>query len=492
MKINNFKYILLVLIVGGMMSCEKSLDINSDPNKPTVSRPDLLLTTSELYIGNGMGDRVFEIASVWAQYYTGGPGVSIGDWDKNTMATQDGNNLFIPLYRSNSNLDYIAKNSNEPLYTAVAKILMAYNFQVNVDLFGDMPYTEALKGDIKDGFIISPKYDNAKDVIYPGLATMVEDAIALIHGADASAAPVEGDLIYNGDMTKWEKFANSLLLKIYIRSGNSAGVMSLEGREFITDNADNAFIPYPGEAKSKNPFWTDAKSSALGNYFVGSKTTIDYLIATGDPRIDLFFDPTSNGTHNGLKHGDVENSPSNAEYSRPAGSLAPDGGLIFNPKAPVFLMTAWEVNFLLAEAGTRGWLSANAATSYDNGVKQSIIYLAGPGADTAASVLSYLVSGPGAYPSGGSQGEKLKAIALQKWASMDGTQPIESWIETRRLDSPSNPIFASPGGKFATPTNNVLGGNTHPSIMFYPANEADLNKSFPGQHELTDKVFWDN
>ena len=489
----NYKYIMLVIaLIGGLMGCEKSLDINSDPNKATVSRPDLLLTTSQLYIGSAMDTRINEVAAVWCQYYTGGPGVSLGDWDKNTMATQDANNMWQYLYRSMSNLNYIIKLQQADTkitdfnnYAAIAKILTAYNTQVAVDLFGDVPFTDALKGDLKDGFIISPKYDNAKDVVYPGIATMLEDAKKLIALADASSlAPGGDDLIYKGDMTKWVKFANSLLLKIYVRSSNTTGVTGLAGLDFIVTNDDNAKIDYPGDAKGKNPLWTDNKSASLGNWFVGSKTTIDYLTGSADPRIDNLFDKTAAGTHNGLKQGDVENSPPTADYSRPAGAKATNGGLIFSPTAPVFLMSSWEVNFLLAEVAARA--GGDAKPYYDAGAWQNAAYL---GTDTAAFA-NYLNNSGAFVP--GALNKQIKSIALQKWASMDGTQPIESWIETRRFDNAANPIFASPGGRFVAPTNNVLGGNIHPSIMFYPASEDDLNKSFPGQHVLTDKVFWDN
>jgi hypothetical protein len=78
---------------------------------------------------------------------------------------------------------------------------------------------------------------------------------------------------------------------------------------------------------------------------------------------------------------------------------------------------------------------------------------------------------------------------------MTGLQSIESWIETRRFDSPSSPIFSSsPGnlGLFIIPTENGLKGDVFPSILKYPDTEQSLNKNFPGQHNLTDKVFWDN
>jgi hypothetical protein len=75
---------------------------------------------------------------------------------------------------------------------------------------------------------------------------------------------------------------------------------------------------------------------------------------------------------------------------------------------------------------------------------------------------------------------------------MNGLQPVESWIETRRFDSAATPYFTSPGGLFKSPAKNALGVGIFPSIMPYPENEESLNQSFPGQHTITTKVFWDN
>ena len=86
----------------------------------------------------------------------------------------------------------------------------------------------------------------------------------------------------------------------------------------------------------------------------------------------------------------------------------------------------------------------------------------------------------------------IKSIALQKWVCMNNLQPVEAWIEARRYDSTGTPIFFSAGGLFHEPAHNALPAGTFPSILPYPENEESLNQSFPGQHGLTAKVFWDN
>lgn len=490
--INIYKAAAVLGLLVMLISCKKYLDINVDPNNSSTTTAALELPSAQLYIGNSLGDRLFQQTSVWSQYYTGGPGVSLGDWDKNTMSTSDGNQCFNNMYRCMSNLDYIIRRTNEPYYQAISEILIAYNMQVVVDLFGDVPYTQALKGDISDGSHTSPVYDNAKDVIYPDLERLVKKALATLDTSVAGiTVPGGDDLIYHGDLDLWKKFGNSLLLKLYIRQGDDAAKAKFaalfnSGADFISTNSDNGMIAYAGGALSRNPFWTDAKSTSLGNYFVGSKTTIDYLEATADPRIDFWFNKPASGVHLGLKQGDVENAPATADFSRPHGARAPAGGNIFNPASPVILMSAWEVNLMIAEAAALGWIGASAKTYYDAAVIESGDYLGAP------SMSAYL-AGAGKIDMT-SPATQLKSIALQKWACMNGLQPVEGWIETRRFDNASRPYFTTSGGLFVSPTRNVLGGNSFPAILYYPATEQDLNKNFPGQRSnaLSEKVFWDN
>ncbi len=486
---HKFKFILLLVLglVLPFTSCKDYLDVNVNPNQSSSSRIDLQLTTSMVGTSIGIGQRIFPELGVWCQYQTGGPGVALSDWDQHKLSASECDELFRELYRSSSNLNFIIKSSTEINYIAAAKILRAYNFQVCADVFGDIPYTDALKGDIDDGSILHPRFESAKDVVYPSIEAELLEAIDLISRGGSFTHPGADDLIYHGDMEKWDKFAHSLLLKIYLRQGASgqakAAALYVSDDQFILSNDEAAFVPFPGGSAGSNPFWNTAKSTALGNYYVATTTILDYLDATQDPRLDAFFDPAPSGSHQALYPGSIQSQPLTATFSSPAGAKSPTGGLIFSPTAPVFFLSAWESNLLLAEAAARGWISADVDALYAAAVQASFEYL---NLD-ATSADAYLAAG-GAI----NAGNQIKSIAIQKWICMNGTQPIESWIETRRFDSPATPIFASPGGLFKSPTENALGVGIFPSVLPYSENEQSLNQNFPGQHALTDKVFWDN
>ncbi len=479
MKLFKLKYAVLVAVgvAFAVTSCKKSyLDVNNDPNQSLSSRVDLQLTTGELYTSIGVGQRMFSNLNQWCQYFTGGPGVSLTDPDKHIMASSEGNELWRSLYRSSVNLNYIIdKAPEQKYYVAIAKIIKAYNMQVCLDLFGDIPYSEALQGN-SENQILHPRYDAAATV-YGQLQAEVADAIAIIDAADATGGythPGADDVIYAGDMAKWRKFANSLLLKMVVRTGTGTAP-STNAADYITDNADAAMVSFPGGTSGSNPFYNAAKSTALGNFYIATTTSMDYLNNTGDPRLNYFYDPNGEGQQIGLTFGGIEAAPVGKTYSTPAGAKTGDG-VLFSPTMPVVLLSAWEGNLLLAEAGI-----GDAKANYEEAVHQNCAYLGlADGADT-----TYL-KGAGAF----NAGSPLKSIAYQKWVCMTGIQPIESWIETRRYDKAGQEWFASPGGIFVAPLKNSLGA--FPTILPYPESEESLNQSFPGQHALTAKVFWDN
>ncbi len=484
---NTYKFKFMLVLVLGLgttfFSCKDYLDVNIDPNQSAISRDDLQLSSAQLQISIAIGQRISPNLAILCQYQTGGPGVALGDADQQKWASSEGNQLFTVLYRSNVNLDFIVKTSTQNNYIAIAKILKAYNFQICADLFGDIPYAEALSGDIASGSVYHPKYDNAKDVVYPGLENELKEAIEIIGRSLDLPHPGDDDLIYHGDMGLWSKFAHTLLLKMYLRQGASgqakAAALYSSDDQFILSNDEAGYVSFPGGSTASNPFWQAAKATALGNFYAATTTILDYLSDTQDPRIDAFFDPVA-GLQVGLYPGDIQNQPLSAKFSQPAGAASPTGGLIFGPDVPIFLISGWEGNLLLAEAAARGWIGSDVQVDYEAAVQSSFDYLGVDATDYIAAGAAFDAANP------------IKSIALQKWVCMNGIQPLEMWIETRRYDSPANPIFASAGGLFKSPTANSLGTGNYISILPYPENEESLNQSFPGQHPVTAKVFWDN
>jgi hypothetical protein len=181
-----FKRYLLAFGVGSAImfsSCQKYLDVNIDPNNPSTADEKLLLPAAELAVGIGLGDRYNNITLLWAQYWVGGPGVSQTALDSHELI---GSNLDRPwnFFYSTAGQDLATlMKSPKPVYRGIAKILTAYNFQLLVDLHGDVPFSEALKGAIEDGGVTAPKFDSQTE-IYDAIIGLINSGQADILGAD--------------------------------------------------------------------------------------------------------------------------------------------------------------------------------------------------------------------------------------------------------------------------------------------------------------------
>lgn len=500
----SYKIILAALVLLGISSCSKYLDTNTDPNNSTNSRVDFVLSSAELNIALGMGGRISEQMLLWNQYWTGDQSVVTDDWDKNDMKPSDGNSVWNTFYSlSLSSLKYLIESGKQPKYSGVAKILTAYEYQILVDLYGDVPFTEALQG--ADATPNRAPAPDKQAEIYPKLLALIDEGLTEIDETGAGIQNLKGDLIFGGDIDNWHKFGNSLKLKILMRQANTDDatiatkvgdlVNTVGSGNFTFTTGNYAGIEFTEDAASKlnaNPLYTELEGAGLKNYFVASKTAIDYSLSTSDPRIDFQYTAPDGDPHNGLPQGDQADFTILGPFSRPKGGKNdPPGGdaKLYGPNVPFILMSNWEINLLLSEAAARDWISDDAASLYNAAVQSNFDYFG------AGDPSTYLATGSAAEGTGGAfdatdLNSKLKSIALQKWVCMNGIQAIESWIETRRMDRESLPVFQSPGGIFLNPPLSVLPAGTFPSISLYSETEVSFNPNIV-QHTTTDKLFWD-
>jgi len=497
----NIKYSLIILVLLATVSCQKYLDTNSDPNSAKNTRVDLVLASAQLNLAFGMGSRTYEILNVWNQYWTSDNTVASGDWEANTMSPNDAAQLWNTLYRTSlSSLRYIIQSGNQPKYSGVAKILMAYEYQVLVDLYGDIPFSEALLG-AEATPNRAPKVDKQTD-IYPQLYTMASDGARLLDSTGSGIDEVAGDLIFDGDLNKWHAFANALRLRILMRqakidpSGIQPKVVALvdevnnAGQSFDVD-AEIQFSGDPAETKNKNPLFTNLET-ALHNHYNGSLTSFDILDVTNtsDPRLGYFYEDLSDG---GRPHGDQIIV---GTFSRPKGKNDADAGTGGDPKLyganfPFILIGPWESPFFLAEAAVYGWVPLDPHALYDQAVRSNFDYFGAGDPSTYLSTGSMSDLTGGQYDATSTQ-TQLRSIAIQKWICMNGIEPLESFNEVRRADEPGNIIFRGPGGIFADPPKNALGAGQFPSIFYYSQTETSLNPNIIQHNNVTDKVFWDN
>jgi len=482
----NKKIILGIAIATALFSssCKKYLDVNDNPNvarNPDVSQ---VLPTTEINLASMMGVDMQINGSIWGQFWTQAPLASqYKILEQYSTPASYYDNVWTLFYSSAlKNLKYVeqtATTKNFRQYTAISKLLQAYGFQVVTDAWGDVPYSEAGKGDVADGGILNPKYD-AQSVIYDGLIKMVDSAIALIDPSDPNP-PAGDDLIYGGDMELWMKFANTLKLKLYMRlsevnpSKAQTGIaaMSQDPTEYIGAGED-AMINFSSTPGNQNPLYSEEVGLGKTQNLVASKTVVDSMNANGDARASALFS-TVNGVVVGVQQGNYNTQVSASNPSALVGAFANDAN---SALAPVKFITSYESLMLLSEASARGWMAGDAQSLFEAAINANFVAYGLDPTDAAAYIAG---SNWGKYPTAGSTQDKIKYIITQKWFCMTGNQGFEAWTEWRRTGYPD----------FFTYSVNSLIGNKFPQRFLYPAGELTRNLNFPGQKQLTDKVWWD-
>lgn len=483
MKFYNLNKLFLILLVFiSAVSCQKSLDINTDPNNASTATPKLVMPAAQSQLGTVVGGTWGFIGSMWGQYWTGGYGVSTSQLEYYNMLSSDVNNVWTRAYaRSLNDLQFLVK-SNKPVYAGIAKILQAYTFQMLCDLHGAIPMSQALKGAIEDGGIVTPKFDTEEEV-YAALLPLIQsglDNIAL--GGDA---PASEDIIYGGNLTNWVKFANTLKLKILVRSGASdnyvaAKTFMTSGVDFISNASDECKLQFFDAGKNTNPIYAQfIARTGTGMYYVGTKSSVDKLVALNDPRLTTIYTPgTGLSGKEGVFSGDINDNsilyPSgglNTRFCRPS-------PIVFGALVPVFFISSWESKFLQSEVLVR--TGGDGSSLFEEGIQASCNFH-GVAIGTYATDFNF---------SAQTTDDQLDLIAVQKWIAMNSLQMAEGWLETLRFDRTGHNIFKN--GIFTSPINNSLGTNGFPSSFIYPTQEVSNNSAnVPAGRTVNSRRFWD-
>jgi len=348
---------LSALAVGFIVTaCGDLTSINQNPNGPVdVPPPSILPSVIQTLVGgvNGVNSLNVRGGGLWVQYYSE---IQYRDEDKYIVrsGTSGGWGFYTNVLQDAQRMIQKGEASSIPNWSAVGRILKSYTFGVMTDAMGDLPYSQALKGDT----VLAPAYDT-QQAIYNGLLADLAQASSEIDLAGVGFAT--GDLMYDGNMGRWRKFANSLRLRLAIRlsnvdatkAANEAAAAVAAG--VFTSNADNAQLMYLATSPNRNPIYNDARGR--DDYGL-SKTYVDSLTSWNDPRLPIFAQINPAGTgYQGLPNGlnDGEGTPI-VNISR-IGAYWRE-----TPNAPMHLSTYSEVLFLQAEAAERGWIVGSAAT----------------------------------------------------------------------------------------------------------------------------------
>jgi hypothetical protein len=483
------KWASLAFICLLLAGCDKGFDeLNISPTGSISTTPDGLFTvaTQRGSLTWFMFDRAQRLTcNLYAQfnaidrgiatdYYDPSPGIFNDIWDR-LYGDQDFE--FAPMYHCREAARVSALQGN-PHKEGIARIWNVFLFQRMTDMYGDIPYSEAFTGTM-------PKFDRQED-IYRHFLDEVVAAKDLMATPGNFPSYEEADLIYQGDLAKWEKFANSLLLRLALRVSKVDPALSqqfadaTQGGPFMESNDDSNAMRWDANVSNiyfRNPILV---TEVFGNTRM-SHTMVQQLKNTEDPRLSQYVKPAvTDGEYRGLVNGrDAldEVSKDDAffdQYSRLGEVFVRDDGFTYNLHYP-------ESCFLRAEAALRGLLAGDAESLYYEGIRAALNLYAP--VDPAA-VEAYLARPEVAYD----ESKALELIHTQKWISlcMNG---IEAWIEIRRTGFPKlNPI------EFQGSVNN----GQYPRRLLYSdtertLNSANLNEAVSrlGGDLQTSRMWWD-
>jgi len=471
----------LAAVVLTTTACTKRIsDLNIDPKNPSTAPSYAFFTNAERSFANTLTSsnvnlNIFRlITQQWqetqypeeSQYDLGTREINDAVWNamyRDVIRDLRESKALIP--KDVLNPDGSPNTGKQQNELAIAEVMEIYAWYYLVTTFGNIPYTEAL--DINNPF---PKYDDAKTIYYDLLARLDAAIPKLSTTSDSFGS---ADLIYQGDVSKWKKFANSLKLKmgILIADDDAAKARSViesavAGGVF-TSNADNAELFYQSAPPNTNPIWVDLVQSGRDD-FVAASTLVDTLKAKNDPRLDNFFTFDQSGSnYSGATPGQQS---AYAQYSH----VNPD---ITAPTFPALLLDYAEVQFYLAEAAQRGFnVGGTAAGHYAAAVTASIEYWGG----TAAEATAYLAQPSVVYD----PVNWRKSIGVQQWIAFYN-RGWDAWISWRRLDYPQ-----------LQPAHDAL--SDIPVRYPYPVNEQNVNTenynaaaAAIGGDDVTTKLWWD-
>ncbi|UTX46691.1 SusD/RagB family nutrient-binding outer membrane lipoprotein [Chryseobacterium sp. MA9] len=493
--------VLSLTMLFASVSCNRYLDINEDPNNISIDKvtPNELLPVGITSTYAKQSQTLNRFASVVMNSTAGNSlvyGAPFIDDYKPNVSNTFYNDVWDSLFRGIANFEKVI-TFNDPgskyvQHKAIAKIMKANYIQILTDLYGDMPYSQAFKG--QDN--LTPKYDKGEDIYKASIADL-DNAIGLLESGQGDE-PLS-DIVFHGDKDKWISFANTLKLRYLLRMSNVTGDMAayrdqklatLSGADFIDEDVlENPGYSAANDAQ-QNPFTNFyvylSSGTRAANYSINVASEHAAIIlngnADGDTRpVYQKFNGIVDGRRarmfslvggkvSGIRQGNLPGQPgvpaaiSRFSYGITIGTGTPTSTREYVEMAsakPGCIMTRAESKFLQAEAALRyPGLFSNAAGNFSAAITASYTYF---GASGSAAYLTAIqnVAGLGWA---GTDANKLEAIMTQKWIALTGVNPEQSFFDYTRTGFPVTPLA-------------TIASNPKPNRLIYPLSEYIGNAS---------------
>ncbi|GAB3936627.1 SusD/RagB family nutrient-binding outer membrane lipoprotein [Larkinella terrae] len=509
MKIAANKHIALVCLFAlTVFSCRDLTEVNRNPNgvEPTTAHPNLVLSTVLTETGKAFVNLGYQdIAGVMQHTQKDGWAGSHNEYDWGGSQSWSG---YYDILRNNQYVYNRSVELNFDLHQGIALVMKSMVFGLITDLWGDAPYSQALKGATGGAENTFPVFDT-QEAIYTGILADLDKANTLLSKAKNAynSTAESADVYYKGDPAKWRKLANSLSLRYYMRLSLKKPDVAKAGIEkiianatqypIITTSADDAAMPFAGNSNSDSWPANATYDVTESNYrrLKMSDTFVKALLAVSDPRLPIWAnkvqiplvvdatlpagtdkivdgkrylspdkvagkevntDPNYVGLPTAIVGGAAYNLSPTAEQAAKNPHVSWLNDIYRAAKGPLLkarLMSASEVNFILAEAAQKGWAAGDAKARYEAAIKASLETWG-----VAGSYATYIAQKGVAY--NGTQ----QQIIEQKWIA-SWTAATEAWFDYRRTGFPV--LKSGPNSK-----RKVL-----PVRFYYMLDERNLNKA---------------
>lgn len=494
----------LTLVVG---SCSKDtfLDVNNNPNNPANVAPSALLNGVEVTTGFAVGNDLGRVTDLLVQHMAGIANqprsydvyLLRGNYDNQWNNELYGGSLI------NAQQIINATQQTSPVYAGYAKILKAYNFAFATDLWGDIPYSQALQGNAATANL-QPRFDKQEDVYKGNKALDIQSLFDLVREGLAdldkpsALKPGVDDLMYKGSNAKWKKFGNTLLLKLAntiskkepaLAASVINEVLAKGSSAYMIDNSDDAEVPFGTTVGNQNPFYAYNYVNRPDDQML-SQRFLDSLNRYKDPRIAKFFTatptptPTVNttgvvtpfGTFTGYDNGGTAAAPTRPNRSRYGPYVVGVSG-----EAPVRLVTNFQRAFILAESVLTlpgvSVMGETAQSLYQVGIRASM----SKAGLSAADIAAYFTANPKVVTLAGTVEQQRSQIITQKWIAWTGNG-YEAYNDYRRTGYPRLALVTNPSSESPT---------SIPRRLYYPNVEITANaQNIPTPQPLTSEAVW--
>ena len=475
------KFILIALLsIPLLTGCDTDFEeLNTDPNNPTAVPAHLLLGYAQRQQMNsvyGM-QRGGDMGGCWSQQWS-----KVQYNDEARYVPRRGvidaiwNNQFTLVASEGKAITELATADGNQVLAGVGKVMQAIAFQTLTDLYGPIPFTEAL-----DGAILQPTYDD-EATVYQGVIDLLTEASTDLAGQGSIVAT--SDLYYGGDASKWLKLANSLKFRALMRISSTRSVGAelqalINDGNMMTSNADSGQLVYTPAVPDANPIYETIVDGNRLEYKIGL-VMVDLLEGLNDPRLEVYASPNASGDIVGKPagYGNTTTLP-NEDLGYTYANISGLGPQYLDPTLPGVLLAYSQLCFLKAEAANEGYISGGLAAAnqyYAEGIEAAFAF-------NGLDATEYLAQDGIDFTN---QSDGRTKIATQEYIALFG-QGFESWTEWRRTGIPElEPAIES------DPQVGQI-----PSRLYYPTTEPSLNAdnyeaaaSSIGGDLLTSPLFW--